>query len=266
MTNTHNALDLAIQAPSPSRHGTLRPPATDIWWSRLETSSNLFTRGHLLVISVGQNRRPIQTCSLGHPQKLTSSSNWSNRYGWCEQVVWILLGCFLVKISFTIAACIRPPSTQNGTKWKYQKKCSSERVKCLVFGYYTGTVTVIVTFLLSAPPADTPRADTPPGQTTRGAESASVHAGIHPQADTPLGRHPRRRLMQRTVRILLVCILVKCYFHWHLFFFLHSCEVLFSLASFFLFHKFSNYKLMYFLLVTTDFNFCKFLFPNNFYL
>ena len=146
-------------------------------------------------------------------------------------MVWILLGCFLVKISFTIAACIRPPSTQNGTKWKYQKKCSSERVKCLVFGYYTGTVTVIVTFLQSASPADTPQADTPradtPRSDTRGVESTSVHAGIHPP-----GRHltgqtsPPRRLMQRTVRILLVCILVKCYFHWHLFFFFISFQII----------------------------------------
>ena len=145
------------------------------------------------------------------------------------------------------------PSTQNGTKWKYQKKCSSERVKCLVFGYYTGTVTVIVTFLLSAPPADTPRADTPPPvRHQRGGVCLSACWDTPPRqtppwADTPPppavnaadGTHPTG---------------------------MHSCEVLFSLASFFLFHKFSNYKLMYFLLVTTDFNFCKFLFPNNFYL
>ena len=54
--------------------------------------------------------------------------------------------------------------------------------------------------------------------------SASMHAGIdplgrhppgrHPQGDTPLGRPPRadtppsRRLLQRTVHILLECILV----------------------------------------------------------
>ena len=52
--------------------------------------------------------------------------------------------------------------------------------------------------------------------------SASVHAGKHtpgqtppgrqpPWADTPLGRHspPSRRLLLRTVRILLECILVS---------------------------------------------------------
>ena len=41
--------------------------------------------------------------------------------------------------------------------------------------------------------------------------SASVHAGIHPPGRHPPGRHPppnSRRLLQRTVRILLECILV----------------------------------------------------------
>ena len=45
-----------------------------------------------------------------------------------------------------------------------------------------------------------------------GGVSAPVDAGIHtPRADTPLGRRPRpsRRLLLRTVRILLECILVQ---------------------------------------------------------
>ena len=70
-------------------------------------------------------------------------------------------------------------------------------------------------------PTDTPSADTPPGRHTP--------LGRHPQADTPLGRHlpgrhtpasdiwwpsleppadPPRWILQRTVGILLECILV----------------------------------------------------------
>ena len=52
--------------------------------------------------------------------------------------------------------------------------------------------------------------------------SAPVHAGIHPRADTPRqthtpGRHPTsRRLLLRTVRILLECILVNNSFIYNL--------------------------------------------------
>ena len=47
-----------------------------------------------------------------------------------------------------------------------------------------------------------PLADTPPGQTHPQADT--------PWADTPLGRHPPgRRLLLRTVHILLECILVS---------------------------------------------------------
>ena len=43
-----------------------------------------------------------------------------------------------------------------------------------------------------------------------GGVSASVHAGIHPPGQTPLwtDNRPCRRLLQRTVRILVDCILV----------------------------------------------------------
>ena len=47
--------------------------------------------------------------------------------------------------------------------------------------------------------------------------SAPEHAGIHPRADTPPGRHPTsRRLLLRTVRILLECILVNHSFIYNL--------------------------------------------------
>ena len=47
--------------------------------------------------------------------------------------------------------------------------------------------------------------------------SAPEHAGIHPRADTPPGRHPTSRLLLlRTVRILLECILVNNSFIYNL--------------------------------------------------
>ena len=54
------------------------------------------------------------------------------------------------------------------------------------------------------PPGDPPWADTP---------WADTPWADHPQADTSLGRHPlSRRPLQRTVRILLECILVSMQF------------------------------------------------------
>ena len=69
--------------------------------------------GPLLVKSSDQDWRSVQTCSLEDfpspasdtwftwgPQELTSSGNWSNRFGQCKRVVHNLLECFLVVVNF----------------------------------------------------------------------------------------------------------------------------------------------------------------------
>ena len=50
VTNTHNALEIIVQHPTPDiRHGIpqVPAPANDIWWPSLETYSNLFIWGPL---------------------------------------------------------------------------------------------------------------------------------------------------------------------------------------------------------------------------
>ena len=54
------------------------------------------------------------------------------------------------------------------------------------------------------PPGQTPPGQTPPGQTT---PLQTPWADTRPRTDTPISRHPLRRPLQWTVRILLECIL-----------------------------------------------------------
>ena len=57
--------------------------------------------------------------------------------------------------------------------------------------------------------ADSSRADIPPADTSPWSDTPLRHPPLVRHSDTPLGRHPpHRRPLQRTVRILLECILV----------------------------------------------------------